>query len=49
MEIFLSQDQISDVPDPEELSSENKNLVIFKDVLLEKQNKCEAYYTRGRQ
>ena len=32
----------------ETLSSENKNLMIFDDVLLEKQNKCESYYIRGR-
>ena len=37
-----------DVPDPHDLSSENKNLMIFDDLLLEKQNKCEAYYIRGR-
>ena len=28
-----------DVPDPHDLSSENKNLIIFDDLLLEKQNK----------
>ena len=37
-----------DVPDPRDLSSENKNLIIFDDLLLEKQNKCESYYIRGR-
>jgi len=37
----------SDVPDPRELSPEKKNLMVFKDLLLEKQNNCEAYYTRG--
>lgn len=37
-----------DVPDPRDLSSENKNLMIFDDLLLEKQNKCESYYIRGR-
>ena len=25
-----------------------KNLMVFDDLLLEKQNKCEAYYTKGR-
>ena len=30
-----------DVPDPRDLNSENKNLMIFDDLLLEKQNKCE--------
>jgi len=38
----------SDVPDPRELSPEKKNLVVFDDLRLEKQNKCEVYYTRGR-
>ena len=38
----------SDVPDPRDLNSEDKNLMIFGDLLLEKQNKCESYYIRGR-
>ena len=38
-----------DVPDPRELNSEKKNLMVFGDLLLQKQNKCEAYYLRGRQ
>ena len=38
----------SDVPDPRELNLEDKNLMIFDDLLLEKQNKCECYYVRGR-
>ena len=37
-----------DVPDPRELSSEKKNLMIFDDLLLEKRNTCESYYVRGR-
>ena len=37
-----------DVPDPRDLSAEKKNLMIFDDLLLEKQNKCETYYIRGR-
>jgi hypothetical protein len=37
-----------DVPDPSDLNSDNKNLIIFDDLLLENQNKCEAYYVRGR-
>ena len=37
-----------DVPDPKELSSEQKNLMIFDDLLLQKQNKGEAYYVHGR-
>ena len=32
-----------DVPDPKELPPEQKNLMIFDDLLLQKQNKCEAY------
>ena len=38
----------SDVPDPRDLNSKDKNLMIFDDLLLEKQNKCESYYVRGR-
>ena len=37
-----------DVPDPRDLNSEFKNLMVFDDLLLEKQNKCETYYLRGR-
>ena len=37
-----------DVPDPSDLNSTKKNLMIFDDLQLEKQNKCEAYYKRGR-
>jgi hypothetical protein len=37
-----------DVPDPSELSSDKKNLMIFDDLQLEKQSKCETYYIRGR-
>jgi len=37
-----------DVLDPKEISPEHKNLMIFDDLLLQKQNKCEAYYVRGR-
>jgi len=36
------------VPDPEELDSNDNNLMIFDDLMLEKQNSCEKYYTRGR-
>ena len=38
----------SDVPDPRDLKSEGKNLMIFDDLLSERQNKCECYYIRGR-
>ena len=37
-----------DVPDTRELSSEKKNLMVFDDLLLAKQNTCESYYVRGR-
>ena len=37
-----------DVPDPRELSSEKENVMIFDDLLLEKQNTCESYYVRRR-
>ena len=37
-----------DVPDPRDLNLEDKNLMIFDDLILEKQSKCKAYYTRGR-
>ena len=37
-----------DVPDPRELSSEKMNLMVFDDLLFEKQNTFESYYVRGR-
>ena len=37
-----------DFPDPRDLCSERKNLMIFDDLLLEKQNTCESYYVTGR-
>lgn len=37
-----------DVPDPRDLNPQKKNLMIFDDLQLEKQNKCETYYIRGR-
>ena len=37
-----------DVPDPRELSSQKKNLMVFDDLLLKKQITCESYYIRGR-
>ena len=37
-----------DVPDPRELSSEKNNLMVFDDLLLEKQITCESYYVRQR-
>ena len=38
----------SDIPDPRNLNSEDKNLMIFDDLLLERQNMWESYYIRGR-
>jgi len=37
-----------DVPDPRDLNPEHKNVMVFDDLLLEKQNKCKSYYVRGR-
>ena len=36
------------VPDPNEIDPNLKTLIIFDDIMLEKQNKIEDYYTRGR-
>ena len=38
----------SDVLDPWGLNSEDKNLMIFDNLPLEKQNKTKCYYVRGR-
>jgi hypothetical protein len=38
----------ANVPDPSLLDSKKKNLMIFDDVLLEKQRIIESYYTKGR-
>ena len=37
-----------DVPDPRELSYQKKNIMVYDDLLLEKQNTCESYYVSGR-
>ena len=37
-----------DFPDPRELSSQKKNVMVFDDLLIEKQITCESYYVRGR-
>ena len=38
-----------DVLDPKEINSADKNLMVFDDLIdMKKQNKCEAYYLRGR-
>lgn len=36
------------IPDPSELDQDKKNLLILDDCYLGKQNKAEAYYSRGR-
>ena len=36
------------LPDPRKLNAEDKNLMTFDDLLLEKQYKCECYFFRGR-
>ena len=41
-------DNSDDVPDPKELNPEDKNLMVFDDLLLENQNACEKCYARGR-
>ena len=41
-------DDCTMIPDPAELNVEEKNLLILDDCFLGKQNKAEAYYTRGR-
>ena len=41
-------DDCSNIPDPSTLNASEKNLLILDDCLLGKQNKAEAYYTRGR-
>ena len=38
----------NDVPDPRELDPTRKNLMVFDDLMLSKQSKCEDYYVRGR-
>jgi len=37
-----------DVPDPKEISPEHKNLMIFDDILLQKQINCEVCHVHGR-
>lgn len=41
-------EEAEDVPDPRDLDKNDKNLLIFDDLILSKQNKIEDYYTRGR-
>ena len=41
-------DSSEEVPNPSDLDKTRKNLMVFDDLLLEKQNTCESYYVRGR-
>ena len=36
------------IPDPSSLNDQDKNLMVFDDCILERQNKCQSFYTRGR-
>ena len=40
--------RVGEIPDPLDLDVNQNNLMVFDDLMLEKQNKCEDYYTRGR-
>ena len=42
-------DDCQDIQDPSALDPAQKNLLLLDDCFLGKQNKAEAYYTRGRQ
>ena len=39
---------INDIPDPSELNSEKKNLLILDDIMLQNQTNAEKYWCRGR-
>ena len=41
-------DDCQDIPDPSSLDPTQKNLLLLDDCFLGKQNKDEAYYTRGK-
>ena len=41
-------DDCKNIPDPPTLDPMQKNLMLLDDCFLGKQNKAEAYYTRGR-
>ena len=41
-------DDCQNIPDPSALDPRQKNLLLLDDCFLGKQNKAEAYYTRGR-
>jgi len=38
----------TDVPEPQDVDSVARNLMVFDDLMLERQNKCKSYYVRGR-
>ena len=41
-------DDCQDIPDPSALDPTQKNLLLLDDCFLGRQNKAEAYFTRGR-
>ncbi|EFP09655.1 hypothetical protein CRE_21849 [Caenorhabditis remanei] len=43
-----TSENCADIPDPSSIDPNKKTLIIFDDLMLEKQNKIEQYYTRGR-
>ncbi len=45
--IVETYDDSLEIPDPNVLNKNHKNLIMFDDIMLEKQNKCEDHYTRG--
>lgn len=47
IEVFAFKDGNA-IPKPEEVDKKFKNLFIFDDCMLERQNPIESYYTRGR-
>ena len=46
--MYLFPKLAEDVPDPQDLSSENKDLMIFDDLLFDRQNKWKSCYIQGR-
>lgn len=44
---FFSE-KSDDIPDPIEFDKNKKNVILFDDLLLDKQNPIEAYFVRGR-
>lgn len=47
IEVHCSEN-CEDIPDPSSIDLDKKTLIIFDDLMLEKQNRIEQYYTRGR-